>query len=370
MPRKLTLSDLIRQGLTAPDLGAAPVDPYATARQGYVWATEPIPQLQPAIESLGRIPVVGPALQMGAELLAPSYADLMTAGMSRVGKMLSGGADTLADLARLTAYHGTPHQFPPAPDNPLGAFDPSKIGTGEGSQMYGYGHYLAEHPMVAEQYAGVRRSGPTLSWGTTRYAIPDQAVSELMALTPPTSASTDFAEGFKEYLYRLGDPSDDYNVTPDYVRDLVLKNAWRHTDNVEAYTQGVMDAVRQAAPVLKKTYPVGSLYTVDVPDAIVDKLVDWNEPFTKQPQAFQDLVSRMTPRFQDPHVIARSTAGEAYEALATHLDSEALASEMLRKAGIPGFKYLDAGSRASGKGTRNFVVFPGEEPQLKILKRE
>jgi hypothetical protein len=43
----------------------------------------------------------------------------------------------------------------------------------------------------------------------------------------------------------------------------------------------------------------------------------------------------------------------------------------MRQLGIPGIKYLDAGSRGQGgTGTRNFVVFPGEEKKVKILKRE
>jgi hypothetical protein len=33
------------------------------------------------------------------------------------------------------------------------------------------------------------------------------------------------------------------------------------------------------------------------------------------------------------------------------------ASEVLRRAGIPGLSYLDAGSRGAGDGTRNFVVW-------------
>jgi hypothetical protein len=45
-------------------------------------------------------------------------------------------------------------------------------------------------------------------------------------------------------------------------------------------------------------------------------------------------------------------------------------AEFLRNKGIPGVKYLDEGSRAEGKGTRNFVVFPGEEKNLKILERK
>ena len=44
-------------------------------------------------------------------------------------------------------------------------------------------------------------------------------------------------------------------------------------------------------------------------------------------------------------------------------------SETLRELGIPGIKYLDRASRGAGEGTRNFVVFPGEEEAVKILER-
>ena len=45
------------------------------------------------------------------------------------------------------------------------------------------------------------------------------------------------------------------------------------------------------------------------------------------------------------------------------------ASEFLQSLGIPGIRYLDQGSRASGKGTYNYVVFPGMEKELKIMER-
>lgn len=128
MSQKLTLADLIEQGLTAPNVGAVPVDPYATARQGYTLATEPIPQAQPVMDALARIPYVGSALKMGAELMAPSYADLLTVGMSRVGKILGGGIDTLADISRVAAHSGMPQKlnagaikFPMPEKTPRGA---------------------------------------------------------------------------------------------------------------------------------------------------------------------------------------------------------------------------------------------------------
>jgi hypothetical protein len=47
------------------------------------------------------------------------------------------------------------------------------------------------------------------------------------------------------------------------------------------------------------------------------------------------------------------------------------ASKRLQELGIPGIKYLDAGSRGQGgSGTRNFVVFPGEEKKVRILERD
>ena len=57
-----------------------------------------------------------------------------------------------APIAELDVYHGTPHRFDPTEENPLGEFDASKVGTGEGVQAYGHGVYLAESPDVAKTY--------------------------------------------------------------------------------------------------------------------------------------------------------------------------------------------------------------------------
>lgn len=44
-------------------------------------------------------------------------------------------------------------------------------------------------------------------------------------------------------------------------------------------------------------------------------------------------------------------------------------SEALRQNGVPGIRYLDQGSRAAGEGTSNYVVFPGNEHLIEILRR-
>ena len=50
-------------------------------------------------------------------------------------------------------------------------------------------------------------------------------------------------------------------------------------------------------------------------------------------------------------------------------DLPPIVAKALRQAGIPGIKYFDEMSRSAGKGTRNFVVFPGEEKSMTILER-
>ncbi len=45
------------------------------------------------------------------------------------------------DLKFMTAWYGSPHDH--------SGFDSSKIGTGEGAQAYGFGHYFASRKRVA-----------------------------------------------------------------------------------------------------------------------------------------------------------------------------------------------------------------------------
>lgn len=60
--------------------------------------------------------------------------------------------------AEITAWHGTPHEIKG------NAFDPRKLGTGEGGAMMGNGLYLAEEPKVADTY----RKTNWLSPGSSR----------------------------------------------------------------------------------------------------------------------------------------------------------------------------------------------------------
>ena len=118
----------------------------------------------------------------------------------------------------------------------------------------------------------------------------------------------------------------------------------------------------------------GSIYTVDIPDEKIAQMLDWDKPLSQQPKAVKEAVNsivlaeelykgKYAPRFLD----TKTTGGEAIEIFNSVLGSPQVTSNYLREAGIPGIQYLDQASRGAKQGTRNFVVFPGEEGALKIL---
>jgi hypothetical protein len=264
-------------------------------------------------------------------------------------------------MAELDVYHGTPHRFPATEANPLGEFDASKIGTGEGAQAYGHGVYLAEQPEVANRY---RTAGAVVSASSRAQELANRAF--------------DVADGNKtkalEWLQKRA------NDLPESQKEL---------------RQTYLDALNNYDSIRTQ----GNFYTADLPDEMVDRMLDWDKPLSEQPEAvrkfFEPMVANLrkveaqssgtewgelaTPRKYDPTgQELMSSLGQqvtngviSAQNVLTGGTGGAVSSKVLQKAGIPGIRYLDAGSRGQGgSGTRNFVVFPGEEKKVKILKRE
>ena len=144
----------------------------------------------------------------------------------------------------------------------------------------------------------------------------------------------------------------------------------------------------------------GNLYKVDLPDNQIAKMLDWDKPLSQQsPEVQTAMVDRLKAipedsfsdwtqaAYRDKAIDAFTnpessdiTGGGLYKFLQAQLvglnpnsavgsKGQDLASDYLRQAGIPGIRYLDGGSRGTGAGTSNFVVFPGNENMLTILER-
>lgn len=253
-------------------------------------------------------------------------------------------------------YHGSPHKFAPTPNNPLGEFDASKIGTGEGAQSFGRGTYLAEAPDVARTYAADRAY-----------------VGAAMSGKPKAINFDDPAWIAQKTLDELGDA-----VKAKSHLEMVQRTAAKYQPpETKAAVQGAIDLISAG-----KVSPKGSLYKADLPDAMIPKMLDWDKPLSQQSaevqKAFLSTRKNLTP-MDIENLGGRAAVNQLYS-MDNTVDSflgtwqslrgsKDAGEKMLRDAGIPGIRYLDGGSRGAGSGTSNYVVFPGMEKQVKILER-
>jgi hypothetical protein len=288
------------------------------------------------MEALQAARVARQAAMATGRFVAPKAGQLAEQYMVNMGGMIP-----------LDVYHGTPHTLPPTPRNPLGEFDASKIGTGEGAQSYGLGIYTAENPAVAT--------------------------------------------GYRDKLQKVNYSGSEINPSnPSHVA-LATVEQFGNKEKASAYLKqraNLMDydINMQAAKLLDEgaTLPIrnatGNLYKVDLPDEKIAQMIDYNKPMAEQ----RNLIEKMRKALVGPDSpLSRSEQFQINDYLSDSVRmrnlypqsivdlNDARIVERLRQVGIPGVKYLDEGSRAAGttKQTRNFVVFPGEEKAMTILER-
>jgi hypothetical protein len=268
-------------------------------------------------------------------------------------------------MHELDVYHGTPHRFPATEVNPLGEFDASKIGTGEGAQAYGHGIYYAENPDVAKGYQSSLSADRGFSFegktGLTRAEVQDMVNAK-------------YGKGYLDNILR---PS---GVADSFIDDMVTGVTRAEGSYPKQYKAGSERAKLYDELRGKITHASpGSLYKADLPDEMIGRMLDWDKPLSEQPTLVKQLeaggfLKKAPAPFSNRYTGPTGTLID--------LDSPGgnlvmgggwnqKTSAALRDAGIPGIKYLDAGSRgAGGTGTRNFVVFPGEEKKVRILERK
>lgn len=250
-------------------------------------------------------------------------------------------------------YHGTPHRFAPTPDNPLGEFDASYIGTGEGAQMRGHGIYLAEAKDVADQYANM----PKFKLGVVENA------QEL----------GNNAKSFVERVEKFGSVEKAKVEAQELLREMQKQNIFPAIQQQLANEIDVANKLGKKIKV-KATGIEPQVYKADLPDEMVDRMVDWDKPVHLQTpkvrEALQSIIDETLGQGVFSELIRSNPDFKDLQDNALESLTNAEISEALRQRGIPGIKYLDQGSRDKGEGTRNFVLFPGEEKKAKILKRD
>lgn len=228
------------------------------------------------------------------------------------------------------AYHGSPHDH--------NKFDSSKIGTGEGAQAYGYGHYFAESKDVAEYYRKVMVGTASVS----------QETQELFEKHYPSGTATIGAFKFPTSVSLLS----------AYAHSTIFPKDRIPADLAEAFD-------REAN--------AGKLYEVELaPEQ--DEYLLWDKPLSDQIDKVKSAlgeVRRLVESKEGSSGISIKSVrddvlvGEGlYGALDRALGSQKAASKYLHSLGIRGIKYLDGASRAKGDGAYNYVIFDDKDVSI------
>ena len=307
------------------------------------------------------------AAKVGAPAVAgvvDAFTGLSTAPATQAAKTTA--TDFMADeFGGFKAYHGSPHDFD--------KFSLDKIGTGEGAQAYGHGLYFAENEGIARSYRDA------LSSGRRGVDAPKfKSIKGELKFVQPDDAH-DIAE--------IGVPAIDARLRK-IDETIFSKEAENRAFFGDEQTDEMLDLFRKEKDellALKATGDTstikGSMYEVQI-NADPEKFLDSDLPLNKQPQSVRDALQPVIAGMKDARMnefdrkailSGKASGGDLYGALKHSapgdgaFDRAAAATDAIRSKGIPGIKYLDAGSRTAGDGSRNYVVF--DDAMIEILRK-
>lgn len=324
-------------------------------------------------------------------------------------------------------WHGTGHKFPPTEGNPLGEFDPKKVGTGEGAQVYGVGAaYIGGARKTAENYADNlavttpahatfdgNRLTPSLVESMVNHPDPDVAKFFTHIKNGSRSYSSsarmhdlpddvaEMARGYKVDAAHYADRVAEWDKNPPIGATITRDELLRRSEHYETKANLFDRMQARLGTVAKKEEK--HLYKVDVADEAIPKMLDWDKPIDKQAELLglpplekletmhRSLTDRLVVlekagQHQTPeassirsqmngisasinrYYVNNRTGGDYYQKLALELGSKEKASKALAETGVTGIKYLDGFSRNKGEGTHNYVPF--DPAHAKIISRE
>jgi len=270
------------------------------------------------------------------------------------GRLGAEGAPLLGAIGAgaIRAYHGSPHLF-----------DRFRISEnllkGEGSNYIAPGGYFAGHEPVALRYAELAAPPPTAAH--TRDVLARHGLNNVSEL------DLSHIRGTAAYQFN--------QLTPDELAYFANIPSMRRLS--PAQREAIIRDINGPRP--------GHMYEVNL-DVNPHQLLDWDAPLQAQPQAIRDMVAAQ-PRLGGNDVVRGQLSAplgqDFYRRLVTggqgttnipgipgvRLSDPMAAVHRLRGAGIPGIQFFDQGSRAAGQGTRNYVVFPGQDELVEILRR-
>lgn len=307
------------------------------------------PETAEALLTLAPVPPAAGRATMAVGRAGERLAERVVPQVMERGGMPAGLLEGMSSrtVSPLTVYHGSPARFE--------RFDPTKIGSGEGAQAYGYGHYVAEAPDVARDYQRRLAKESQANDLNTKMQMVDVGGKPLTSFNVDMDASLlDAAKAGKTEFVNLAESK---------------KARWESLSQDQSYPfqdyakqkVGAYNSLLDAAKKSDVDYTgTGMFYEIDLPDEQIARMLDFDKPLMQQSKEIQSLARQYGLTDAD-HM-----GGDLIAAMDA---KRAAGAELMRQAGVPGIRYLDQGSRGTGEGTSNFVVFPGNEDLLTILRR-
>jgi hypothetical protein len=326
---------------------------------------------------LGNISIpIAAAIAAGTMTPQEAQAGPVSKALAELAKRADAGDEAARQGIR--GYHGSPHDFPPVrelemPDgavvyqsmddavpegarvikeHPLGRFDMSKIGTGEGAQAYSRGLYFAEREKTAKGYRDALKGRMvTTSDGVTKTY--GQHITEV------------------EDAIRAAHP----NLNPDNIRAAAKSVVDDNLTDADVEGMGQWEGVYKSGIAANKNAQAskGSMYEVNIA-ATPDEFIDWDLPLDEQSESVMNALNK-TDWYKYAEEGAYEAAGNRGDNpygmdLVRYLEEDGAedAAQMLKDAGIKGIQYADAQTRfGKGPKTKNYVVY--DDKLISISKK-
>lgn len=281
----------------------------------------------------------------------------------RLSKIISAVSASAPPPKYIRAYHGSPYDW--------NRVDMSKIGTGEGAQAYGYGFYASQAEPVADWYRRNLSGPPEILIGGE-------------PLPPSAALSNTPRERALLLLQKMSIPY--YDNPTQALREAALEASDRFGGRD---VQPIIDSLMRFksdgvtfGPRKGKTYELEIGYPEEA-------LLDYDATLPDQSEYVRSILPSLNLPLEDAtastlktvygfekpdNITGREIQGALRRWEMAHRGAEfgqreAAASKTFADAGIPGLRYLDEYSRGSSAGTRNYVVFPGAEDSIRILRK-
>jgi hypothetical protein len=254
-----------------------------------------------------------------------AMADIINGRPTQAAEMLDIAADHDPRIAEsIDAWHGSPHDFD--------RFDVSKLGTGEGAQSYGHGLYFAENEKVARGYQR----------DTSEKVFIDKVASLYDEGYSPDDAWAEIKDNWKDFT-----PQEQRLMTA------LEKDDWFGYDYPHQAVNAALHSLKNydASPeTVAAAKAMGNMYRVKI-NADRDHFLDWDKPISEQHPHVQAALKTLgwdvdSYALPNGELAPRIGGPKGVDVIRNKINAApGTVSKALSEAGIPGIKYLDAGSR-------------------------